>query len=380
MRYNDAMFDVIGQDHAIEVLTAALADRMHHAWIFHGPAGVGKFTAAVDTARFLLCHEPATMLTGQREPCGDCESCRLFAAAPTGHPDLHIVAKELAADSNIAVLRSRKQMNIPVDLLREHVVGGWVGSGDNRKYFEPPVAKTPQMRHGKIFIIDEAELMDAHGQNALLKTLEEPPPNTYVFLITSHEDRLLQTIRSRCQRVGFARLTDDAMADWLAKRDEGAALGEAQRALVARFAQGSPGKAMMAIEYRLDAWQGELVPNVERALAGHPDAELGAEMAGRCEAFAKAWVEAHAGSSKDAANKAAVRLMLSMLGELCRAKLREAANAGMTPDTADAALAPWLSGIALIQQAEAQMAANVAVPLLMDNLAIQWTQAATQPV
>ncbi len=51
----------------------------------------------------------------------------------------------------------------------------------------------------------------------------------------------------------------------------------------------------------------------------------------------------------------------------------------MTPDTADAALAPWLSGIALIQQAEAQMAVNVAVPLLMDNLAIQWTQAATQP-
>src|SRR5687767_12885857 len=98
---------------------------MHHAWIFHGPEGVGKFTTAVEVARVLLCHE-----SRDTEACGQCESCRLFASRPSiyeaAHPDLHLIYKELARDSDFRDLRERKQLNIPLALVRERVVGGWV--------------------------------------------------------------------------------------------------------------------------------------------------------------------------------------------------------------------------------------------------------------
>jgi DNA polymerase-3 subunit delta' len=366
---------ILGQQRALDILQAAMrGGRMHHAWIFHGPAGVGKATTARWLAQILLCHSP----TSGSEACNRCESCRLFNSPDGAHPDLHIITKELAAFSDFAHLRGKKQMNIPIDLLRELMLGGWVGE----KYLEAPIAKSPMMRHNKVFVIDEAELLDDAGANALLKTLEEPSPGTYIILITTHEDQLLQTIRSRCQRVAFGPLDDEQVKAWLAEHppEAGTALTDEQQSFIIKFARGSLGRAKLAVEYNLGEWYQAMVPLVKQTAAGKPSAEFGPKMATLVEAFAKAWVDNHEGASKDAANKAGVRYMLGLLGEMCRFGLRHVAtNTSLADlDAADRAVNPWIIGIDLIQQGDALLETNVSVPLLLDNLAIQWA-ARSQP-
>ncbi|MHC4996117.1 MAG: hypothetical protein ACYTGQ_13810, partial [Planctomycetota bacterium] len=303
-----------------------------------------------------------------------CESCQLFDHPDAAHPDLHVITKELAAESSIATLRTRKQMNIPIDLLRERMIGGWVGSSDNRKYFEPIAGKTSQLRRGRVYIIDEAELLDGPGQNALLKTLEEPPEGAYIFLITSNEDRLLPTIRSRCQRVAFAPLEDDEVIGWMNEHLSIGEFNDQQKRWIVQSARGSLGRASLAMDYRMDRWAESVEPMLVAAASGRPSAEFGQTMTDLVEAFAKQWVNDHKGASKDASNKAGVRHMLGLLGEISRQRLARGA-AEVQPDNLEAAdqrLRPWLWGIELLQRAERELDANVAQALLLDNLAIQW--------
>ena len=188
------MHRILGQERAIDTLLTALGSgRVHHGWIFSGPLGVGKFTTAVEFARLLLDPHAAPNLAGEIEADPEGETSRLIDAGT--HPDLHVIRKELALFSDNPQLRARKLSNIPIDVLRERMIGG--KTSDDRPHVAVAYRK-PAQGHGKVFIIDEAELIDVYGQNALLKTLEEPPPATYIFLITSRPERLLPTIRSRC--------------------------------------------------------------------------------------------------------------------------------------------------------------------------------------
>ncbi len=409
------MNPTLGQEAALRVLNQALAGgRMHHAWLFHGPKGVGKFTTALHVAQCLLCHDRSTADNGDVQPCGRCPSCGQFERDDEEHPDLHVIRKEQAAQSSITALRNRKLTNIPIDLIREHMTGGWCGSGESRKYFEPIIARKPLLGHNKVFLIDEAELM-AHGanatQNAMLKFIEEPPDDTYIILVTDQADRLLPTIRSRCQRVAFGALSEAVMLERftslhrrveadlagqidalqnksrLSKDDRARLesmqqhqnelnnLGEVQRAAVLRFAHGSAGLAELAMRYQLYRWVEVLEPMVDALGAGRADARMGAKLGELAERFAEQWVQANDGVSKDSANKAAVRYLLALLGEFCRARL--VAHAKTAPsDDADAVektLLPWLRGVDLLRRAEEQLTANVAAALLLDNLAVQWT-------
>lgn len=405
------MNGILGQDAALTVLNAALTSgRMHHAWLFHGPVGVGKFTAALQVARTLLCHGAGPSSDGAIQPCGSCESCNAFTRGPEEHPDLHVIRKEQAAVSSITDLRNKKLINIPVDLLRELMIGGWVGGSAARRYIEPVAAKTPLLGHGKVFIIDEADLLAPVGQNALLKTLEEPTPGTYFFLVTSQADRLLPTIRSRCQRVAFGPLDESVMgelvetlrqriADELSEqiaelqsrsrlkkeekaqlesltqqREELSRLGDVDRDAVLRFAHGSAGLADLAMRYRLYRWVQTLEPMIDALGAGRADTRMGPKLGDLADSFAQQWVDRHAGASKDAANKAAVRYLLTLVGEFCRVRLaaRAAEAGGDDPDATEKTLLPWLRGVDLLKRAEEQLAANVAPALLLNNLAIQW--------
>ena len=361
------MEQILGHENAKNILRSALrSGRVHHAWIFHGPQGVGKRTLAASVARVLLCHDASAGAQGQM--CGRCASCRLD---DDSHPDLHLIHKELAAVSDFRHLRERKQMNIPVDLLRERMIGGRVGE----TYIEPAVGLRPMLNHGKVFLVDEADLLDATGQNALLKTLEEPPPGTYLFLITSHEERLLPTIRSRCQRIGFSSLEDEMVGSWLGVQPSAQAISAQQRAWVVQFARGSIGRAALSLEYRLDTWAQTVGPMIDRVAAGRPDVEMGTAMAGLVDGFAEAWVKQHKGASKEAANKAGARHMLGLVAEFCRLRLADVAaqaDPGDLPGAEDAAR-PWLVGIELVQEAERNLESNVHLGLLLDNLAIQWS-------
>ncbi len=396
------MDQILGQTRAVDILQASLqTGRLHHAYIFHGPKGVGKFTTARAFATVLLCHAPARDLAGRVSACGDCASCRVMVPlAPMElsgtkkrkkpknddeaedeeqgpvqdnfdreqHPDYHVIRKELAAMSSITELRKRKQMNIPVDLLRELMIGGKTGDGT---YHDGLAFKSPRLNHNKVFIIDEAELLDNTGQNALLKTLEEPSPGTFIILVTSSEDRLLSTIRSRCQRVSFTALPERIVSDWIAKKGLGLTDHHAQ--WLARFAAGSLGRVELALQYDLYAWAKAVLPAVIQMREDRYATLLGPQIGELINGFAERWVEEHPSASKDAANKQAGGLMWTMITQYARQKIAEiAAKCDATdPIGAEAALEPWLGVIEAVGDAERNLASNVNMGLVCDALVAQ---------
>ena len=392
---------ILGQMRAVDVLQASLqTGRLHHAYIFHGPKGVGKFTAAREFAKVLLCHQPQRDLAGRVSACGGCESCRQMIppvlALPAvnkigkkkksddeeeedeesaaqvqdsfdreSHPDYHVIRKELAAMSSITELRKRKQMNIPIDLLRELMIGGKTMDG---AYHDGAAFKSPRLNHNKVFIIDEAELLDHVGQNALLKTLEEPSPGTYIILITSSEDRLLMTIRSRSQRVTFTALPEKIVGDWIAKKAPD--LTEHQMQWLTRFAAGSLGRVELALQYDLYSWAKAVLPALNQMKEDRYPSLLGPQIAELINGFAERWVEEHPSASKDAANKQAAGLMWTLITQYARQKMAEAASRCVAGDpvAAEAATEPWIGVMEAVGEAERNLGSNVNMGLTCDTL------------
>ena len=329
-------------------------------------------------ARVLLCPERRTAGEGRVEACGGCRSCGLLSHDPnhddpTGwpHPDLHVIQKELAAVSSNPQLRQRKQMNIPVDLLREHLLGGRTS---DQRFHESAVYQSSVLGGGKVFIINEAHLLDLPGQNALLKAMEEPPRETFLILVTTSLDKLLMTVRSRCQPVAFVPLGDEVIANWL--ESQPATLSPRQRDWVVEFASGSLGMARLAVEYDLFGWAEAVLSPIDEMYRGRYPVELGGEMARLIDAFAKRWVERHGNASKDAANKKGAGLMWRMISQHARGKLTELAarypsgdpgDPG-SPGDLDPIYEPWLRVIDALEQAQSELAANVNLGLVMDHL------------
>jgi DNA polymerase-3 subunit delta' len=363
------MTTILGQQHALDILSAAVGSgRVHHAWIFSGPKGVGKLTAAVEFAKVLLDPDLPREKSVAIEPDESSETSRLIDAGL--HPDMRIIRKELARDSAIKELEDRKLMNIPLDVLREHLLGGKTGDDKHR---EAPAYRSAARGHGKVFIIDEAELIQWEGQHALLKTLEEPPRDTYIILVTSRPDRLFTTIRSRCQHVRFGPLDETSMRQWLehaAKESAelGALAGEA-RLWLERFAAGSPGTALLAARYGFYDWSRALAPMLRELAAGRYPPDMGAALGQLVEDFAQRWVKDHENASKDAANKDGARHMFTLLAGELQQQLRQAVARGSDVDSV-------LAAIDLVREAEEQMNCNVNLKLLLENLVVQWARQA----
>ena len=176
------------------------AEEVAHSWLLLGPPGAGKRVAATAMAAAVNCRE---------EPgvgCGRCSSCERIARHR--HPDVHHVAPEGPL--------------IPVDQIRESVI--------------PEASRSPFEGHRKVFIIEEAERMNEPAQNALLKTLEEPQPDTVFVLISDREDELLDTIQSRCRIVRLEPLSTERVIEIL--ESQGASAEEAR--VAATIAAGDP--------------------------------------------------------------------------------------------------------------------------------------------
>jgi DNA polymerase-3 subunit delta' len=350
------MSSILGQARAIETLRAGLrSGRLHHAWIFSGPRGVGKFTTATELAKVLL--DPHATADVEPEP----DSRTVLRMEKGTHPDFHVIRKELALYSDDTDLHKRKLMNIPVGVLREHLIGGDVGG----KFHEGPAYMTPVLGQAKVFIIDEAELIEPTGQNALLKTLEEPPQSTYIFLITSKPEKLLPTIRSRCQAVQFFPLHAEAMDAWFDR--SGLEIGTDERSWLEQYCHGAPGLARLAADHGFHRWQLVLDPMLQELDEGRFPVEMGQTLAQLVEAFAVAWVKGHANASKDAANKDGAAHVLAILAAHARRRLLERVEAGREPD-------PWPEVIHLISEAEGQLYGNVNLKLTLENLVVQWAQ------
>lgn len=355
---------ILGQPHAIRTLQSALdSGRVHHAWIFHGPRGVGKFTTARAFAAILLDPDARSDADGHLR--SDPEGRVAQLVARDAHPDLHIIRKELALFSSNSEVRSRKLTNIPFDVLREFMIGGFVGE----THVPSRAFSTARMGRGKVFIIEEAELLDAVGQNALLKTLEEPPPGTYIILLTTQESDLLPTIRSRCQRVAFSPLDPVAMRTWFERA--GLAVNADHRAWLERFADGSPGLVTLAVEDGLFEWWSTLSPVLRELDRGSFPSDAGEMLAGFVDAYATAWVkkQKHENPSKDAANKSGAERVFMLLAFHARQGLHAALDHGEPPDH-------WLRVIDLVRDADRALNANVNLKMVFEALAARWADPA----
>ena len=204
-KYRPATFqEIVGQDHVTQTLENALASgRIHHAFLFTGARGVGKTTAARALARSLNCEEGPTA-----SPCGRCTSCVEIAHGAS--PDL----VEIDGASNNSV--------------------------DDIRELRDTVHYAPNGRY-RIYLIDEVHMLSKAAFNALLKTLEEPPPHVVFLFATTEPNKIIDTILSRVQRFDFKRIAVPTVVERLRAicEQEGASIGDGGLRLIARAGEGS---------------------------------------------------------------------------------------------------------------------------------------------
>ncbi len=214
------------QDKAIDSLQRAYAaGRMAHAYLFAGDDGVGKFTVARAWAKLLLCEDKQTVSDEPvfMDSCGVCHSCQLFESG--GHPDFRPIYKELVQFTHKGKGK-KTPVDMPIDVIREFLID--------------KVANRPTQGQFVVYVMDEAEKVNAASQNALLKILEEPPSYCVIILLCSRLDKMLPTTLSRCQTIRFGQIGEDRIIEGLTA--EGVDATEA--VYWARFSQGSLGRAM----------------------------------------------------------------------------------------------------------------------------------------
>lgn len=199
--------DILGNEQIIEHLQNAVRmGKVSHAYILNAPASSGKMMIAEAFAATLQCEEKGT------QPCTKCHSCK--QAASHNHPD-------------IIYVRHEKPNTISVD--------------DIRLQINQDIAVKPYSSPYKIYIVDDAEKMNIQAQNALLKTIEEPPSYGVILLLTTNADAFLPTILSRCIRLDLKPVADAKLKDFLMKK---CGVVDYQADICVDFSQGIVGKAI----------------------------------------------------------------------------------------------------------------------------------------
>ncbi len=173
--------EIVGQDHVVRAMSNALdQQRLHHAYLFTGTRGVGKTTLARILAKCLNCEQGVTS-----EPCGECSACR-----------------EIAEGRFVDLIEVDAASRTRVDDTRELL--------DNVQY-------APTQGRYKVYLIDEVHMLSTHSFNALLKTLEEPPPHVKFLLATTDPQKLPVTVLSRCLQFNLKRVPEDRISGHLEK-------------------------------------------------------------------------------------------------------------------------------------------------------------------
>jgi DNA polymerase-3 subunit delta' len=203
--------DIIGQNEVKSFLKKSLIKkRIASAYLFSGPEGVGKTITALNLARALNCkiHETDSCDMYSEEP--KCPSCKKIDAF--SHPDVLVI---IPAPRKIRKANTRRDILVEGEFHKYHKTD--VISVDDIRYVEDMVYLKPFEAKKRVIIVIDAERMKVQAQNAFLKVLEEPPEDTTIILTSSHPEGLFSTIRSRCQRIGFSRLSRGEMAEYIEK-------------------------------------------------------------------------------------------------------------------------------------------------------------------
>ncbi|TVP92249.1 MAG: DNA polymerase III subunit delta' [Pseudomonadaceae bacterium] len=207
-------------------------EQQPHAWLFSGPAGIGKRRYANALAASLLCSQPVP-----GPACGQCRHCRLALAGT--HPDWLLLEPEEPGKM------------IKVDAVRQLV---------------DFMAQTAQQGGRKVIVLHPAEAMNNNAANALLKSLEEPTADTYLLLVSDQPSQLLATIRSRCQQVNLPLPAAEAALAWLQQAQPDLDEATAQQLLV--MAAGAPLRALELHQQGAADWRSEVVAGVKQLLKG----------------------------------------------------------------------------------------------------------------
>ena len=210
-KYRPLLFkEVVAQEHVTETLKNAIRlDRLAHAYLFTGPRGVGKTTAARILAKAINCTTPIEDRDDRAEPCRACVSCQSFEEGR----NLNIIEIDAASNNKVDDIRDlRETVRIP-----------------------------PQNNRMKVYIVDEVHMLTTSAFNALLKTLEEPPPHAMFIFATTEPHKVLPTIQSRCQRFDFRRIAIRETIDRLKLvcDQEGIKADDASLMLIARKGDGA---------------------------------------------------------------------------------------------------------------------------------------------
>jgi len=267
---------VVGQERIKKILKGSFSGgKTAHAYLFYGEEGTGKDPAAIAFAQLLNCEKPEN-----EDACGQCSNCKRIRTLQ--HPNLKLIIP-------LPVGRSEKEGDDPFKSLDEKAVAEFrqaIGEKADNPYARITISRANTIKINsirdirktinlaraeqgkKVIIISEAEKMNDAAANSLLKTLEEPAPNSVIILTTAQRDTLLPTILSRCQQVRFELLREDEIRNGLLERiDE---IDEQQALLVSKMANGSFSRALELTETNLLEQREEVIDLLRTILVRSP--------------------------------------------------------------------------------------------------------------
>ena len=171
--------NIIGNENVKHLLDNSIkSNNLVHSYMFVGPEGIGKSLFAKDLAEIILC------MSSHSSACGTCSSCIKFES--NNHPDFVFIDSDDGKSIKIGQIR----------LMQEQI------------------SEKPIVSERKVYVINNSDLMTVEAQNCLLKTLEEPPEYATIILVLSNENKLLNTIKSRCTKIAFQKLSDDDLINY----------------------------------------------------------------------------------------------------------------------------------------------------------------------